>query len=77
VLYASVAEFVTAERRSRGFGLFYTLGIGSSASAPFLFGVMSDLAGVTTALVAVALLVTATLPLTLLLRARLAAARGQ
>jgi MFS family permease len=77
VLYASVAEFVAAERRSRGFGLFYTLGIGSSATAPFVFGVLSDLAGVTTALVVVALLVTATLPLTLLLRAPLASATRQ
>lgn len=74
VLYASVAEFVAAERRSRGFGLFYTLGIGSSAAAPFVFGVISDLTSVATALVLVALLVTATLPLTLLLRAPLAAA---
>jgi len=74
VLYASVAEFVAAERRSRGFGLFYTLGIGSSAAAPFAFGVISDLASITTALVVVALLVTATLPLTLLLRAPLAGA---
>ncbi|MGH6942643.1 MAG: MFS transporter [Geminicoccaceae bacterium] len=73
VLYASVVEFVAAERRSRGFGLFYTLGIGASATAPFVFGVISDLAGVATALVVVALLVTATLPLTLLLRAPLAA----
>ena len=56
VLYASVAEFVAAERRSRGFALFYTLGIGSSAVAPFVFGVISDLASVTTALVVVALL---------------------
>jgi FSR family fosmidomycin resistance protein-like MFS transporter len=73
VLYASVAEFVAAERRSRGFGLFYTLGIGSSAMAPFVFGLISDLASVATALVVVALLVTTTLPLTLLLRAPLAA----
>jgi len=74
VLYASVAEFVAAERRSRGFGLFYTLGIGSSATAPFVLGIVSDLTSVATALVVVALLVTTTLPLTLLLRGPLAAA---
>jgi MFS family permease len=74
VLYASVAEFVAAERRARGFGLFYTLGIGASAAAPFLFGVISDATDVTTALLTVALLVTATLPLTFLLRRPLAAA---
>jgi FSR family fosmidomycin resistance protein-like MFS transporter len=74
VLYASVAEFVAAERRSRGFGLFYTLGIGSSATAPFVFGVIGDHTSVATALVVVALLVTTTLPLTFLLRGPLAAA---
>lgn len=72
VLYASVAEFVAAERRARGFGLFYTLGIGASATAPLVFGVISDVTTVATALVVVALMVTATLPLTLLLRAPLA-----
>jgi hypothetical protein len=42
-----------------------------------VFGVISDLTSVTTALVVVALLVTATLPLTLLLRAPLAGAARQ
>ena len=77
VLYASVVEFVAAERRSRGFGLFYTLGIGASAMAPFVFGVISDLFGVAAALVVVALLVTTTLPLTLLLRGPLASSAGR
>ena len=64
-------------RRSRGFGLFYTLGIGASAMAPFVFGVISDLFGVAAALVVVALLVTTTLPLTLLLRGPLASSAGR
>jgi MFS family permease len=68
VLYASVVEFVATERRSRGFGRFYTLGIGASAAAPFVLGVVSDLTSVTIALSVVAVLVVATLPLTTLLR---------
>lgn len=68
VLYASVVEFVAAERHARGFGLFYTLGIGTSAAAPFVLGVVGDFTSVTTALVVVALLIMATLPLTALLR---------
>ena len=68
VLYATVAEFVVAERRSRAFGLFYTLGIGSSATAPFVFGLVSDRAGVPSALAMLAVLVLLTIPLTLPLR---------
>ena len=72
VLYATVAEFVIAERRSRAFGLFYTLGIGSSATAPFVFGLLSDRAGVPSALALLAALVLITIPLTLPLRRALA-----
>ena len=46
VLYGTVAELVTPERRSRVYGLFYTIGIGSGALAPPLFGLLSDAAGV-------------------------------
>jgi FSR family fosmidomycin resistance protein-like MFS transporter len=72
VLYATVAEFVAAERHARGFGLFYTLGIGSSACAPLLFGALSDLTSVPTTLTVVATLVTLAVPLTLNLRPSLA-----
>jgi FSR family fosmidomycin resistance protein-like MFS transporter len=63
---------VVAERRSRAFGLFYTLGIGSSATAPFVFGLISDRAGVPSALALLAVLVLFTIPLTLPLRRALA-----
>jgi FSR family fosmidomycin resistance protein-like MFS transporter len=72
VLYATVAEFVAAERRARGFGLFYTLGIGAGASAPFAFGALADLTSVPSALTVVALLVLLTIPLSLRLRRSLA-----
>ncbi len=74
VLYATVADFVVPERRSRGFGLFYTLGVGAGALSPAAFGLLSDQMGVTTTLAAVALSVLLILPLSYLLRPSLAAA---
>lgn len=68
VLYGTVAEFVRDDRQSRSYGLFYTLGSAAGASAPFAFGILSDLAGVPIALMSVGALVTTTVPLALLLR---------
>ena len=34
VLYGTVADLVSSERRSRGYGLYYTMTIGASALAP-------------------------------------------
>jgi len=69
VLYGSVADLVMPERRSRAYGLFYTLGIGASAVSPFLYGLLSDRTGVPLALGVVGLMVLATLPLCQLLKA--------
>jgi MFS family permease len=68
VLYGTVAELVVPERRSRVYGLFYTIGIGSGALAPPLFGLLSDAAGVPVTLAVLAAVVLATLPLAQLLR---------
>ncbi len=68
VLYGSVAELVAAERRSRAYGLFYTIGIGTGALAPPLFGLLSDAAGVPATLAVLAAVILATLPLAHLLR---------
>lgn len=68
VLYGSVAEVVTVERRARGYGLFYTVGIGSGAAAPTLVGLMSDAVGLRGAVVVLATAVLVTLPLAALLR---------
>ena len=76
VLYGTVAEFVHAERRSRGFGLFYTLGIGGSALSPTLFGVLSDAAGVETTLAALSGFILLTLPLAVLLQGPLRQVNG-
>src|SRR5262249_33492540 len=71
VVYGTVAELVVAERRSRAYGLYYTVTLGASALAPTLYGVVSDTVGVTPTLLAVALLVLATVPLALVMRTAL------
>ena len=68
VLYGSVAELVVPERRSRAYGLFYTLGIGSSALAPTAYGFLSDWVGVSGTLTVVGLVVLVVIPLSPLLR---------
>jgi MFS family permease len=67
VLYGTVAEFVRDDRQSRSYGLFYTLGSAAGATAPFVFGLVSDLAGVPTALLLVAALAVTTVPAALAL----------
>jgi MFS family permease len=67
VLYGTVAEFVRDDRQGRTFGLFYTLGSAAGATAPFAFGLISDLTSVPTALVLVAVLALATVPIALAL----------
>jgi MFS family permease len=68
VLYGTVAELVAPERLARVYGLFYTIGIGSGALAPPLFGLLSDAAGVPVTLALLAAVVLVTLPLAQLLR---------
>ena len=68
VLYGTVAELVVTERLARIYGVFYTIGIGSGAIAPFLFGLLSDAAGVPATLAFLAAVVLVTLPLAQLLR---------
>jgi MFS transporter, FSR family, fosmidomycin resistance protein len=74
VLYGTVADLVTSDRRARSYAVFYTVGVGASAIAPSVYGVVSDCGGVPLALAIVGSLVFLTLPLTLLLRRPLAAA---
>lgn len=62
VLYGTVAEFVRADRQARSFGLFYTLGSAAGAVSPLVFGIVSDLAGVSSALCVIAVAVLAAAP---------------
>jgi MFS family permease len=67
VLYGSVPEFAKAGASARAFGVFYTATIGSSASAPLLFGLVGDLAGVPVTMLVIAGAVLATVPLAVVL----------
>lgn len=71
VLYGSVPELAPPESRNEAFALFYTVGIGSAAIAPFFYGLLGDVVGIRTALLTVAVVVLATVPLTLPLRNRI------
>lgn len=68
VLYGSVAELVSTDRRARSYAIFYTLGIGASALSPFAYGLLSDWGGVRLTLAVVGCVVFLTLPFTLPLR---------
>jgi MFS family permease len=72
VLYGTVADLVLPARRSRAYGLYYTLSVGASAVAPSAYGLLSDAAGVPATLGLVAALVLLTVPLALVLRPALA-----
>ena len=76
VLYATVGDLVDPERQSRAFGLFYTVGIGSAALAPFLCGLLSDAFGVDYALRVLSACIFTTLPLCVALAPSLYPHRG-
>jgi MFS transporter, FSR family, fosmidomycin resistance protein len=68
VLYGTVADLVSSERRSRAYALYYSLTIGASALAPTVWGFVGDGVGVPKTLTLVALVVLVTVPLCLPLR---------
>lgn len=74
VLYGTVAEFVRDDRQGRAFGLFYTLGSAAGATAPFAFGLVSDLTSVPAALALIALLAIVTVPVAWMLDPHIAKA---
>lgn len=76
VLYGTVADLVMPERRSRAFGLYYTLSVGASSLAPAAYGLVSDAAGVPVTLATIAGFVLVTIPLCLALRTAVTAPAG-
>ena len=68
VLYGTIPEFVTAERRTHAFAVFYTGGTVAGASSPFLFGLLGDAIGLVPALIGVGVLALLTIPLVAALR---------
>jgi FSR family fosmidomycin resistance protein-like MFS transporter len=68
VLYGTVPELVSPDRREHAFGLFYTGTIGGGAVAPVLYGFAGDAFGPTHAIFVVAVVCLLTLPLAWALR---------
>lgn len=68
VLYGTVADLVASDRRARSYALFYTVGIAASALAPFLYGLLSDAAGIHVTLAVIGLIVFLAVPLAQALR---------
>jgi predicted MFS family arabinose efflux permease len=64
VLYATVAEMVSPSARSRGYGLYYAITLGSGAIAPIIYGLITDSFGLSFTLIAIALIVLLTIPFT-------------
>jgi MFS family permease len=63
VLYGTVPELVAPRKRQHAFGIFYTIGIGSSSLSPVVAGAISDAHGIPALMIAVAALVLLTIPL--------------
>jgi MFS family permease len=63
VLYATVAEIILPMARSRGYGLYYAITLGSGAVSPVLFGFLTDALGLSFTIVSTALMILLTLPL--------------
>ena len=68
VLYGTVPEFVTAEKRTQAFAVFYTGGSVAGAGGPFLFGLLGDAVGLLPTMATVACVALLTVPMVLALR---------
>jgi predicted MFS family arabinose efflux permease len=69
VLYATVAEIISPETRSRGYGLYYAITLGSGAISPVVYGLFIDYLGLSFAITSTALMVLLTIPLSRYLKA--------
>jgi FSR family fosmidomycin resistance protein-like MFS transporter len=72
VLYAAVAGLVDVRRRARGYGLYYTATLFSSAAAPIAYGLVADQIGLSPALAVLAAATALIAPLALAVRKGLA-----
>ena len=68
VLYAAVADLVAPERRSRGYGVYYTGVQIASAAFPILYGLLADQVGLSASFATLALVTALIAPLSLLMR---------
>ena len=63
VLYATVAEVISPMARSRGYGLYYAITLGSGAVSPLVYGLLTDSMGLSFTIISTALMVLLTIPL--------------
>lgn len=63
VLYATVAEMISPASRSRGYGIYYAITLGSGALSPLIFGLLTDSMGLSFTIMMTALMVLLTIPL--------------
>jgi FSR family fosmidomycin resistance protein-like MFS transporter len=75
VLYGTVPELISTDRRERAFAVFYTGTIGAGAIAPIVYGFLGDKVGMDWATVATAITALAILPLAFALAPWLATER--
>lgn len=68
VLYGTVPEFVTPDKRTHAFAVFYTGGSAAGATGPFLFGLLGDAAGLVPTMGIVACVALVTVPMVWALR---------
>jgi len=68
VLYATVAEIISPEARSRGYGLYYAITLGCGAISPIFFGFLAQFLSLSFTIMSTALMVLFTLPLSRYLR---------
>src|SRR5262245_33049964 len=63
VLLDGVAELFDSAKRSRGYGLYFTIYLGSGAISPSLYGIVGDAMGLKSVFIAMALVSLAIVPL--------------
>ncbi len=62
VLYATVAEIISPSGRTRGYGLYYAITLGSGAVSPMVYGLLTDSFGLPFTIIVIALIVLVTIP---------------
>jgi MFS family permease len=67
VLYGTVGDFVSSQRITRAFGLFYTFVIAASALAPPIMGWLSDMLGLDDSIRLIAWIALGTVPMAFVL----------
>jgi len=68
VLYGTIPEFVSPERRTHAFAVFYTGGSIAGATGPLLAGLLGDVVGLPIAFAAVSCIALTTVPMVWALR---------